>query len=74
MILIFCLNSQRLESEKESLERDLVFKADQARQYDMLLENVRENNRQLQVEQFFYSPPAQHRALSGFQTELFTFV
>lgn len=40
---------RRLESEKESLERDLVFKADQARQYDMLLENVRENNRQLQT-------------------------
>lgn len=41
--------SQRLESEKESLERDLSFKADQARQYDSLLEAVRENNRQLQV-------------------------
>lgn len=40
---------QRLESEKESLERDLSFKADQARQYDCLLEAVRENNRQLQV-------------------------
>uniref|UniRef100_A0A8D3CJ95 POF1B actin binding protein n=1 Tax=Scophthalmus maximus TaxID=52904 RepID=A0A8D3CJ95_SCOMX len=38
-----------LESEKESLERDLSFKADQARQYDSLLEAVRENNRQLQV-------------------------
>lgn len=41
--------SQRLEGEKESLERDLSFKADQARQYDCLLEAVRENNRQLQV-------------------------
>ncbi|XP_047184795.1 protein POF1B isoform X1 [Scophthalmus maximus] len=38
-----------LESEKESLERDLSFKADQARQYDSLLEAVRENNRQLQL-------------------------
>ena len=44
-----CLRSQRLESEKESLERDLSYKADQARQYDSLLETVRENNRQLQV-------------------------
>lgn len=41
--------SQRLEGEKEALERDLTFKADQARQYDSLLEAVRENNRQLQV-------------------------
>lgn len=40
---------RRLESEKESLERDLSFKADQARQYDSLLETVRENNRQLQL-------------------------
>ncbi|XP_061596260.1 protein POF1B isoform X2 [Cololabis saira] len=40
---------RRLESEKESLERDLSYKADQARQYDSLLEAVRENNRQLQV-------------------------
>lgn len=40
---------RRLESEKESLERDLNFKADQARQYDSLLEAVRENNRQLQI-------------------------
>ncbi|KAG7515426.1 hypothetical protein JOB18_007968 [Solea senegalensis] len=40
---------RRLESEKESLERDLAFKADQALQYDSLLEAVRENNRQLQV-------------------------
>lgn len=40
---------QRLESEKEQLERDLSFKADQAQQYDRLLETVRENNRQLQV-------------------------
>ncbi|XP_076024647.1 protein POF1B [Genypterus blacodes] len=40
---------RRLEAEKESLERDLSFKADQARQYDCLLEAVRENNRQLQV-------------------------
>ncbi|XP_071361901.1 protein POF1B [Trachinotus anak] len=40
---------RRLESEKESLERDLSFKADQARQYDSLLEAVRENNRQLQL-------------------------
>ncbi|MED6236729.1 hypothetical protein ATANTOWER_013408, partial [Ataeniobius toweri] len=39
---------RRLEIEKESLERDLNFKADQARQYDSLLEAVRENNRQLQ--------------------------
>ncbi|XP_041865332.1 protein POF1B isoform X2 [Melanotaenia boesemani] len=40
---------RRLESEKESLERDLTFKADQARQYDSLLEAVRDNNRQLQL-------------------------
>nr|XP_046266353.1 protein POF1B isoform X2 [Scatophagus argus] len=40
---------RRLESEKEALERDLSFKADQARQYDCLLEAVRENNRQLQL-------------------------
>ncbi|XP_054610543.1 protein POF1B isoform X3 [Dunckerocampus dactyliophorus] len=40
---------RRLENEKESLERDLAFKADQARQYDSLLEDVRENNRQLQL-------------------------
>ncbi|XP_049894983.1 protein POF1B isoform X3 [Epinephelus moara] len=40
---------RRLESEKEGLERDLSFKADQAKQYDCLLEAVRENNRQLQV-------------------------
>ncbi|XP_069002044.1 protein POF1B isoform X3 [Embiotoca jacksoni] len=40
---------RHLESEKESLERDLSFKADQARQYDELLEAVRENNRQLQL-------------------------
>lgn len=48
----FCLSVvfQRLESEKETLERDLSFKADQARQYDCLLEAVRENNRQLQVQ------------------------
>lgn len=40
---------RRLESEKEALERDLSFKADQARQYDCLLEAVRDNNRQLQL-------------------------
>ncbi|KAI3374015.1 hypothetical protein L3Q82_022571 [Scortum barcoo] len=40
---------RRLEGEKEALERDLSFKADQARQYDSLLEAVRENNRQLQL-------------------------
>ncbi|XP_034406992.1 protein POF1B [Cyclopterus lumpus] len=40
---------RRLEAEKESLERDLSFKADQAQQYDCLLVAVRENNRQLQV-------------------------
>ncbi|XP_074529095.1 protein POF1B isoform X1 [Halichoeres trimaculatus] len=40
---------RRLESEKEALERDLSFKADQAKQYDCLLEAVRENNRQLQA-------------------------
>lgn len=44
-----CLILQRLESEKDSLERDLSFKTDQARQYDSLLATVRENNRQLQV-------------------------
>ncbi|KAM9728961.1 protein POF1B isoform 1-T1 [Menidia menidia] len=40
---------RRLESDKESLERDLTFKADQAKQYDSLLEAVRDNNRQLQL-------------------------
>ncbi|XP_036378865.1 protein POF1B isoform X2 [Megalops cyprinoides] len=40
---------RRLENEKEELEKDLSFKADQAMQYDRLLEAVRENNRQLQV-------------------------
>ncbi|XP_077449211.1 protein POF1B isoform X1 [Stigmatopora argus] len=40
---------RHLENEKESLERDLAFKVDQARQYDSLLEEVRENNRHLQV-------------------------
>uniref|UniRef100_A0A671VT07 POF1B helix-loop-helix domain-containing protein n=1 Tax=Sparus aurata TaxID=8175 RepID=A0A671VT07_SPAAU len=40
---------RRLEAEKETLERDLSFKADQAKQYDCLLEAVRENNRQLQL-------------------------
>ncbi|XP_072518401.1 protein POF1B isoform X2 [Salminus brasiliensis] len=39
---------RRLESEKGALERDLTFKAEQAQQYDRLLEAVRENNRQLQ--------------------------
>ncbi|XP_020796763.2 protein POF1B [Boleophthalmus pectinirostris] len=39
---------RRLEAEKETLERDLAFRADQAKQYNSLLENVRENNRQLQ--------------------------
>ncbi|XP_051959589.1 protein POF1B-like [Xyrauchen texanus] len=40
---------RRLESEKEELERDLSFKSNQASEYDRLLENVREHNRQLQV-------------------------
>ncbi|XP_073335896.1 protein POF1B isoform X2 [Pagrus major] len=40
---------RRLEAEKETLERDLSFKADQAKQYDSLLEAVRDNNRQLQL-------------------------
>ncbi|KAG7321246.1 hypothetical protein KOW79_015661 [Hemibagrus wyckioides] len=40
---------RRLESEKEQLERDLSFKAEQGLQYDRLLESVRENNRQLQI-------------------------
>ncbi|CAL8266393.1 unnamed protein product [Merluccius merluccius] len=40
---------RRLESDKESLERDLSFKTEQSLQYDRLLENVRESNRQLQV-------------------------
>ncbi|XP_059397705.1 protein POF1B-like isoform X2 [Carassius carassius] len=40
---------RRLESEKEELERDLSFKADQALQYDRLMETVREHNRQLQA-------------------------
>ncbi|TSP68517.1 Protein POF1B [Bagarius yarrelli] len=40
---------RRLESEKEQLERDLSFRADQTLQYDRLMESVRENNRQLQI-------------------------
>ncbi|KAI7795816.1 protein POF1B [Triplophysa rosa] len=40
---------RRLENEKEELERDLSFKADQGMQYDKLLETVREHNRQLQA-------------------------
>ncbi|XP_023700521.1 protein POF1B [Paramormyrops kingsleyae] len=40
---------KRLESEKEGLEKDLSYKADQASQYDRLLDSLRENNRQLQV-------------------------
>lgn len=48
-IYCVCFIVQRLESEKEELERDLSFKADQALQYDRLLETVREHNRQLQV-------------------------
>ncbi|XP_016324960.1 protein POF1B-like [Sinocyclocheilus anshuiensis] len=40
---------RHLESEKEELERDLSFKADQALQYDRLLETIREHNRQLQA-------------------------
>uniref|UniRef100_A0A3P8XN35 POF1B helix-loop-helix domain-containing protein n=1 Tax=Esox lucius TaxID=8010 RepID=A0A3P8XN35_ESOLU len=39
---------RRLESDKETLERNLSFKTDQVEQYDRLLEAVRENNRQLQ--------------------------
>ncbi|KAL4660058.1 protein POF1B [Arapaima gigas] len=42
-------NLHRLESDKEVLEKDLSFKADQALQYDRMLEALRENNRQLQV-------------------------
>lgn len=55
-----CVWSQRLESEKESLERDLSFKADQAKQYDSLLEAVRENNRQLQVGRAKQKPALPH--------------
>ncbi|KAJ7996040.1 hypothetical protein DPEC_G00232960 [Dallia pectoralis] len=40
---------RRLESDKETLERNLSFKTDQVEQYERLLEAVRENNRQLQV-------------------------
>ncbi|KAM4547596.1 protein POF1B [Fundulus diaphanus] len=40
---------RRLESEKESLERDLKFKDEQAKQYDDLLDGLRQNNRQLQM-------------------------
>ncbi|PWA24383.1 hypothetical protein CCH79_00011944, partial [Gambusia affinis] len=40
---------RHLESEKESLERDLAFKADQALQYESLIENVRESNNKLQL-------------------------
>lgn len=48
-IQYFSTCAQRLESEKEQLERDLSFKADQGQQYDSLMESLRENNRQLQV-------------------------
>ncbi|XP_063344391.1 protein POF1B isoform X2 [Pelmatolapia mariae] len=54
---------RRLESEKESLERDLSFKTDQARQYDSLLETVRENNRQLQLS--LKESQAAHRSLES---------
>ncbi|CAJ1063329.1 protein POF1B isoform X1 [Xyrichtys novacula] len=54
---------RRLESEKEALERDLSFKADQAKQYDCLLEAVRENNRQLQLS--LKETSAAHRSLEG---------
>ncbi|XP_060792451.1 protein POF1B [Neoarius graeffei] len=40
---------RRLESEKEQLNKDLSFKADQTQQYERLVESVRENNRQLQM-------------------------
>uniref|UniRef100_A0A8C9WDM1 POF1B actin binding protein n=1 Tax=Scleropages formosus TaxID=113540 RepID=A0A8C9WDM1_SCLFO len=40
---------ERLQSEKEELEKDLSFRADQALKYDRMLEALRENNRQLQV-------------------------
>ncbi|XP_051955584.1 protein POF1B-like [Xyrauchen texanus] len=40
---------KRLESEKEELENDLNFKADQVSEYNRLLEGVREHNRQLQT-------------------------
>ncbi|MGH0143956.1 UNVERIFIED_CONTAM: hypothetical protein FKN15_023550 [Acipenser sinensis] len=39
---------RRLESDKETLQRDLTFKNSQAQQYEKLLESVRVNNRQLQ--------------------------
>ncbi|XP_028671804.1 protein POF1B [Erpetoichthys calabaricus] len=39
---------RRLETEKETLERDLAFKVGQAGQYEKLLASVRDNNRQLQ--------------------------
>lgn len=57
----------RLESEKEELEKDLSFKADQAQQYDRLLETVRENNRQLQVS--LKESAAAQRSL---ETQMFT--
>uniref|UniRef100_A0A3P8R3M1 POF1B helix-loop-helix domain-containing protein n=1 Tax=Astatotilapia calliptera TaxID=8154 RepID=A0A3P8R3M1_ASTCA len=54
---------RRLESEKDSLERDLSFKTDQARQYDSLLATVRENNRQLQLS--VKESQAAHRSLES---------
>ncbi|XP_041076875.1 protein POF1B-like isoform X2 [Polyodon spathula] len=39
---------RRLESDKETLQRDLNFKNSQAQQYEKLLESIRVNNRQLQ--------------------------
>lgn len=41
---------QRLATDKEMLEKDLGFKSQKMAEYSQLLESVRENNRQLQVE------------------------
>lgn len=43
------LLSQKLETDKVLLEKDLAFKESQVKEYETLLESVRENNRQQQV-------------------------
>jgi len=61
---------QHLESEKDDLEKELSFKKNQGSQYEKLLENVREQCRQLQVSEtcilIKYIKVVQSRAVSDF--------
>nr|XP_014353310.1 PREDICTED: protein POF1B-like [Latimeria chalumnae] len=41
-------DSRRLENDKEMLEKELSFKVEQVKQYERLMESVREHNRQIQ--------------------------